>query len=506
MVHLIRALASIVVVTIIGYALVLLMFRAKPIRSAGLNFALSLGLGFGFLAEFCLICLALAGRIDFKLMYVALVLGIAGILYEKKRAGFSRFLHLPPLRELLPGRGKSGRPASEQLMAGAGISIIAVIVIVVSFNLLARPMYEFDARAIWGMKAKILFHERTIFSEAVLNASSNHPHPRYPLLLPIAESWVFENMGQADDRLVRLLFLCFFIGLILSTYQLQRRFAGKVAAIWCVCALLVTPFLYSGTTEGGASSGYADVVVSFYITTSALAMILWMKEGNMAFALVGAILAACVALTKNEGLVFAVNLFLTTAVFSLVGKGRRELGNPARSNPSAWLRDNSARLYCLISYVLVVAIMLLPWFYVRSGLPRLLDENYAQYLNYRDIASGLHRLPQILKTLVVNLLNVRIWGVIWVLIAASLCGIGRTWRREAYFILTLMALQLASYLAVFIITPNELAGQLSSALSRLLLHILPLGVTLVSFQLAGIGSSLRPDNEENREQEPQAAE
>lgn len=506
MVHLIRAFASIVIVSLIGYALVLFIFRAKPTRSAGLNFALSLALGFGFLAECCLICLALAGRIDFKLVYVALVLGIVGILYEKKRAGFSRFFPFPPFRELLPRRKASGRPLSEQLIAGAGICVIAVIVIVVFFNLLARPMYEFDSRAIWGMKAKILFHERTIFSEAVVNASSNHPHPRYPLLLPIAESWVFENIGQADDRLVRLLFLWFFIGLILSTYQLQRHFAGKVAAIWCVCALLVTPFLYSGVTEGGASSGYADVIVSFYITTSALAMILWMKEGNITFALVGAILAACVALTKNEGLVFTVSLFLTTVVFSFLGKGRLKTGDPARSDLSAWLRDNLPKLYCLALYVLVVAIMLLPWFFVRSGLPKLLDENYVQYLNYRDIASSLHRLPQIMKTLAAELLNFKIWGVIWILIAASLGGIGRTWRREAYFILMLMVLQLASYLAVFIITPNELAGQLSSALSRLLLHILPLGVTLVSFQLAATGSSLRPDDKENCEQEPQAAE
>lgn len=505
MVLLIRAFASIVIVAIIGYALVLFIFRAKPVRSAGVNFALSLGLGFGFLAECCLICLALAGRIDFRLVYVAFILAIIGIVYEKKRAGFSRFLRLSPLREVLSGRGKSGRPLSEQLLVGAGISIIAVIVIIVSFNLLARPMHQFDARAIWGMKAKILFHERTIFSEAVVNASSNHPHPRYPLLLPIAESWVFESMGQADDRVVRLLFLWFFIGLILCTYELQQRFAGKMAAIWCVCALLVTPFLYGSLTEGGASSGYADVTASFYITTSALAMILWIKEGRTAFALVGAILAACVALTKNEGLVFAASLFLTTAAFSLAGKGKRELRNSGKSKLAAWLSGNSATLYCLALYILIVATMLLPWFYVRSGLPKFLDENYAQYLSYRDIASGLHRLPQILKTFAAELLNFKHWGVIWILIVVSLGGIGRTWRREAYFILTLIVLQLASYLAVFIITPNELAGQLSSALSRLFLHILPLGITLVSFQV-GAGSSLRPDEKEDREQKPQAAE
>lgn len=505
MVHLIRAFASIVIVAVIGYALVLFIFRTKSTRSVGLNFVLSLGLGFGFLAECCLICLALAGRMNFRLVYVAFVLAIAGILYKKGWAGFSRFLRLHPLRELLAERGKSGRHLSEQLLAGAGISIIAVIVIVVSFNLLARPMHQFDSRAIWGMKAKVLFHERTIFSEAIVNASSNHPHPRYPLLLPIAEGWVFENMGQADDRVVRLLFLWFFIGLILCTYELQRRLAGKMAALWCVCALLVTPFLYSGLTEGGASSGYADVIASFYITTSALAMILWLKEGDWAFALVGAILAACVALTKNEGLVFAANLFLTTAVFSLVGKGRREPGNRVKSKLAARLSGNSARLYCLALYVLIVAVMLLPWFYVRSDLPKFFDENYAQYLNYRDIAAGMHRLPQILKTFAAELLDFKVWGVIWILIAFSLGGIGRTWRRNAYFILTLMALQLASYLAVFIITPNELAGQLSSALSRLLLHILPLGVTLVSFQLVGSGSSLRPDDKENREEKPQAA-
>ncbi len=62
MAPLIRAAASVVIALIIGYGLVLLMFRARPLRNAALLFGLSLGLGFGFLAVCGTAFLAFASR------------------------------------------------------------------------------------------------------------------------------------------------------------------------------------------------------------------------------------------------------------------------------------------------------------------------------------------------------------------------------------------------------------------------------------------------------------
>ena len=480
----IRAAASLAVVLLIGYALVLLMFRTRPNRNAGLSFALSLGLGFGFLAEYCLLSLMLTRHLDFTFAYVASVLAAGGILYEKKRARSLNLLRLVPFSGVLRGKGHQKGPASQKIMAGAAAIIVAIIVSIVAFNLLARPMYHYDSRAIWGLKAKILFEERTIFSDSVEDISRNHPHPRYPLLLPIASAWVFQNMGKADDRRVRLLFLAYFVGLILAAYQLQRTHAGHTAAFVSVAALLSAPLLYAGMRSGG-SSGHADIIVAFYITMSVLAITLWMKEKKRAFMIAGALFAAFTALTKNEGLVFAVNLFLTTAFFSLAWGKSNETAGAGKPALFAWLKTNSSKLCDLAVYVLVVAAVLFPWLSVRSGLPRFLDEDYLRHLNYEEVSAGLHRLPEIIRILGAELLNIRNWGIIWILIAASLLGAGKTWKKERFFILSLIALQMASYLAIFVITPGNLAGQMKVSLSRLLLHVLPLGAMLLSLQIGG---------------------
>ena len=146
-------LASIALVLLIGYALVLLIFRTRPNRNAGLSFALSLGLGFGFLAEYCLLSLMLTRHMDFTFAYVASVLAAGWILYEKKRARSLNLLRLVPFGGVLRGKGHQKSPASQKVMAGAAAIIVAIIVFIVAFNLLARPMYHYDSRAIWGLKA-----------------------------------------------------------------------------------------------------------------------------------------------------------------------------------------------------------------------------------------------------------------------------------------------------------------------------------------------------------------
>ena len=481
MIHLLKAIASILIVLIIGYALLILIFRNKPVCKK-MDFIFSLGLGFGLLAEYCLVCLTVAKRIDFKVVYAALALSLGWIIYKKRKSEFLDCFSFCSLRRILSSRKSSRWPALPIVTSVLCVCLIAVILTVVSYNLAARPMYQFDSRAIWGMKAKILFFEHTILSEAVEEISSSHPHPRYPLLLPIASAWIFENLGEADDRAVRLLFLAFFVGIVMVVFQFQRSYGGDFAAILSVSALLLVPFLYR-SMRPGASSGHADLIVSFYITASAVAMISWIRKGNHAFLTISTFLAVGAALTKNEGVAFIVNLFLTTALFSLVSLDYYHEKDPGNTQYWAWLRGNAPRIYRLAAHAFIAGVLLLPSLYVRSSLPQFLDENYLHYLNLRQVASNLDRLPEVLKILFEEFLNIKDWGAIWILIMASMIGIGKTWKKESYFFFILILLQVAGYLIIFIITSNDVTWQMGSALPRLLLHILPLGVMLLFFQL-----------------------
>ncbi len=163
MLNMIRSFAAVLIVITIGYALLLLIFRANPIRSRLLAFSFSLGLGFGFLAMSCLIHLAIAKRISFSVVYISLPLSILVILWSKGMFRPFRLL-TQPRREKVDSKVENPkRTIMEKAILGCGILLVGILIFIVSFNLLARPIFHFDSCVIWAHKAKILAYEHTIF-------------------------------------------------------------------------------------------------------------------------------------------------------------------------------------------------------------------------------------------------------------------------------------------------------------------------------------------------------
>jgi hypothetical protein len=471
-IQLIRAVAAILTIIIIGCGLLLAILRDRPMRGLGPGLALSIGLGFGFLAECSLVFLAIGRKMSFAPVRVAVAAGVLVIMYGWMRR-----------RPDMSGVARCRRRKTLVLAASV---VVVIVLALVTINLMIRPMYQFDSRAIWGMKAKILFHEQTIFSDAVMQLSRNHPHPRYPLLVPISMAWVFESMGEADDRLVRIVFLAFFAGLVAGTHSLMRL-GGRISAALSLAAMVTAPFLYSAT-KAGASSGYADVPLTFYITTSALAMLMWLKRGERGFGFLAAALATCGILTKNEGIVYVGNLFVCTAVVVVFGN-RRE-GAEAEVSPI----NASSRMMHLALFAGAAVLFLVPWLVVRTKLPTFLDEHYARHVGFGLIFSGLDRLPLILKTFGAELVNLRNWGLVWILAALSMLRWNKSCVTGIGFLCALVLLQLACYAAIFVITPNDPAAHMRDSLPRLLLHVLPLTAAVFSFNLAGVISPLFPSD------------
>lgn len=470
---------SIIVVCTVGYALVLAMFRGKPHGGPGFSLALSIGLGFGFLVECSLLLLAFDRKIDFRFMYGAFVVGIAGIAYAKRNISLSALR--ASFRETLLKSSLRGRSPLTKAIMIVAVAAICVVTLLVCFNLLALPMYQFDSRAIWGMKAKILFHEHTIFSEIVSDETGLYPIPRHPLFMPIASAWVHESMGAFDDRHVRVLFLTFFVGLMLGMYRLHRMQTGPAGALAFLAALLFVPYLYS-MRAAGASSGYVDFTLAFYFMMAATAMLLAMRHESLSFAVAAALFAGCAGLVKNEGLVFSMNLFLATAVCFCFGGRAARKGAEGR-NASDWMSRNRSGLLSLATYLIVVALALLPWLLIYSRIPFFPEKDYFTYLNYGDIVSGMKRLPTIARVFGAECLSLKNWSIVWLLVGVSLFGIRRTWTRESLFLFSVIALQLMSYAGIFMITPFGYEIQMKDSVSRLLLHVLPLGVALLAFQV-----------------------
>lgn len=461
-----------------GYALALFMLGRKS-SSFPRKVVFGLGLGFTLLTEIYLLFFDFSSKVHYKIIYVIFFLCLFFIVYRQRKS----ILAFAPSHPF--ARFRKAMPSVISIKSNfipCGAALLAVMILaVLSFNLLARPTYQFDSRAIWMYKAKIIFEEHTIFSDAVLDQSRNHPHPQYPLLLPIAAAWTFANMKEPDDRVVRVLFLLFFIGLVIAMYHLQRLKSTVMVSVSASLALLVMPFIYSGV-RAGPSSGYADLLLSFYITSGVLAMALWLREKDAVYLFIGSVLAAAAAMVKNEGLIFAANLVLCTVIFSYSKK--LSPGGLPESDSSAYLERNVRNLILFSFNILLIGILLLPWLYVRSKLPQFLDENYLGKMSLPALILGLGRIPVIAKGFLAEFGNVRNWLIIWPLIGVAIIGWIRTRRQLPSFVLAVMVVQLLAYGAIFMITPNDLAGQMRDTLARLFFHVLPLGVTLIAYQLS----------------------
>jgi hypothetical protein len=223
-----------------------------------------------------------------------------------------------------------------------------------------------------------------------------------------------------------------------------------------------------------------------------MAMMVWMKEKDVTFAVTGALFVAFAASTKNEGMVFALNLFVAAAVFSLA-KGKEEgPGHSARPLSGEWFNARRPQFVGLATYALVFVIAMLPWLCVRAALPGFLDENYMRHVNWKDVSAGLARLPMIAQYFGAEVLNVRNWGLVWILALASACMAWRNGNRESCFVSVVIALQGASYIAVFMITPGDFAWQMSVSLPRLLLHVLPLGAVLMAVEVCKMEQTMIP--------------
>ncbi|MDB4433392.1 hypothetical protein N9166_01510 [bacterium] len=83
-------------------------------------------------------------------------------------------------------------------------SFLTGVVVLLGLSLLwigqLAPFYGYDGKAIFGFKAKVLLHERTLQSPAFQDVDVIHYHPEYPLGVPLLiamSAWAQE--GHPDD-------------------------------------------------------------------------------------------------------------------------------------------------------------------------------------------------------------------------------------------------------------------------------------------------------------------
>jgi hypothetical protein len=342
-------------------------------------------------------------------------LGLAG--WVRALAGRERHS-----RQKLPLRAR----IAALVLALAGIGVSAGVFA----DSLVYPLRDWDGRMHWSAQARYIRHEGSVLPLAVVRGQWFVNHPRYPVLMPVAQVAVLEATGAAEDELFfRTVYAAFFPALLLVVYDGARRWAGWLPAGLAVAAASGIPFL-TFFPDGSAASSYSDLPLGCFFG-AALVLLLRGRVRPSDGVAAGLLLGAAV-LTKNEGTILAGFALLAAVLVPglrlwRARRGRKPLAAASRRR----LLLKGARV-CAAASVLLAALAF--FFYWRFQIPNRQDENYEEFVTAEHLfPDALTRIPEFgSQILVQTFLTWDRWiGFWWAAVLVLLAGGGILKGRRA---------------------------------------------------------------------------
>jgi hypothetical protein len=341
--------------------------------------------------------------------------------------------------------------------------VAALALAVFTTRVAIRPHGEWDAWAIWNLRARALLRGAPAWP-VIFSPDIAWSHPDYPLLIPlsVARLWAY---GGRESTLVPQLVAGTFFGASIATVVVSiGELRGWIAGFLSGGVLLVSrSFLLHSTYQ------FADAPLAFFVMV-AIAMVAvgrQVQAETTRYFVIGGLAAGLGAWTKNEG----SPLLAITAVLVM--------GIP--------LSSNSRRLR---AFALGAAIPLISLAFFKLHL--------AQSSNYmfepQAIAGIQDRLADGARWSIVigSVLSMLVqWGEIpWGALAIALAVVGLTGRIDraagwrAITALSAVVALMTAYVFAYVITPLPLEEQISSSLSRLVTQVWP-AIVWTLFQMSG---------------------
>lgn len=368
-------------------------------------------------------------------------------------AGITLFLfgalHLPlvagaavaPILGLLLRR----RQEREQLRYSRTATIVMLLPVAIVFvAAMIVPLDDFDGRVFWMKKAKAIAHERAIDGPFFRGEVMENPRTRYPLLVPLDAALVFLASRDVDDRQTRGMFVLMFAALLFVLRRGVARQFGPERGAWCAAIVAwLPPFL---ATEGGALSAYADIPMAAFTTCAFFAL-----AGRETPFRTGIWLAALM-LTKNEGLPFALLLFLAAIAIHRVRA--------------------AATLVPMLAAIGGLAM----W---HSRIPPSDVDDLAARMPL--LPQRLERIGPAIARIASHMIAFPVWGLFWIAVAI---GCAFAIRRRLLLPLYTLAGMLGLYLVTYVVHTWPLANIVDSSIDRLLMHLVAPALFVIAAALA----------------------
>lgn len=436
----VRVSAALVTLTAFGYALTLLVARGVALRwfeRCGVAYVLGVGA-----ASILWVVLAPAYTIVSPVMLISAIAWMTvGIAIAS------------PADRLRQGSGgqEAGHLSTRLLTVVVAIQLIALTAAAL------RSGLGFDAVFNFEIKARLAFENATPGQIPIGyfgNDSLAWSHPRYPLLVPFAEYWIYAWLGRIDQGIAKVLFPLYYAALVCVMGGALQRVAGSLAALCAVVALGTLPAI---TVIPGAASGYAEIPLAAALTAAVGCALIAVRGGGRPMFWMAGLLSATAAWTKAEGLLLSICLALATAALA----GRKAL--PLLVLPLA---------------------VIVPWLLFQHvyGVP----EKDFPSLSPLVALSHLDRVATIARLAARELVTPGHWGTLWPAFAILwIAGLPDGRRDAASFMLaTLVIIPLCIYPAIYLFSSwGDVEGHVRTSFIRLLVPIAPAALMFSAVRL-----------------------
>src|SRR5438309_1113987 len=103
-------------------------------------------------------------------------------------------------------------------------TIVILLAVTGIGTLVQRWLRGYDARTIYGLKARILYRAGTVQNEDFSDIDRLNFNPSYPLLLPLLEAQMDWALGTDEGPGMKILFAGFVLSLVAIYARQTRRF------------------------------------------------------------------------------------------------------------------------------------------------------------------------------------------------------------------------------------------------------------------------------------------
>jgi hypothetical protein len=398
-----------------GVAVVLALDpRARGSRLLGLAFP------FGFGA--CALALGALSALDVAWSPRAVFNAIALLFAAATAAAALRIRRAAPAEQRPePARGSA-------VLAAAGWGLVAAMVAGHALFATLAPPGEWDFWSIWGLKGK-LFHEAGGIDWTWLERPANaFAHPDYPPLLPLGYAFAAALAGAWPERELGLLFTAFAASALVLLERYVRDASGSRLLSAAAMLAAAGPVL-------SVPVGLADLPLLVYGGIAMLELRSAAVNGREARLGVAAAALALAALTKNEGIALVAAVAIAVAV---------------------------ARRWRLLLALAPAGLAAAAWVAIRSahglGTDLFAGEAAARF------GSALAAPGELLAALRNNPPD---YPFFWIAAVLSIVLAGKARLARERVVLIALGVQLAFFLAAYLVTPRDVAWHVATSWPRL---------------------------------------